>query len=199
MITLQVNGKERTFSEEELTAILENYYNGNADKPIEGKWFQVNPKAINRALFKNKRIDEEQERVRKLILEAFSEVDKNSKYSEPFETMIPVRPKSFNFEKEVKEFAKQIGDSQTNWIEQALEWAQRISNGETWESLCNQPDYNKWFRLIIGKEDKSWFIGGCCEYGITIPTTYVSALAHYFESRVWVSVPSVVRRKKSTI
>lgn len=196
MITLQINGEQRTYSEEELTSILEEYYSVKAERPAEGIWYQINPRAINRGIFENKRIDENQERVRRLILEAFAEVDKNSKYSEPFEIMIPIRTKDFHFEQEIKNFANQIGDSQTNWIEQALEWAQRISNGETWESLCNKPDYNKWFRLIIGKNDQSWLIGGCCEYQVSRPTTYISGSANYFESRLWTTVPSVVRRKK---
>lgn len=196
MITLQVNGRERNFSEEELIAILEEYYSAKVEKPTEGKWFKVNPKSINRALFDNKRSDREQERVRKLILEAFAEVDRNLKYQEPFEILVPVRTKGFYFEKDVKDFAIKIGDSQTNWIEQALEWAQRISNGESWQSLCNVPDYNQWFRLIIGKNNKSWFVGGCCDCNISKPTTHISAIINYFESRLWACVPSVVRRNK---
>ena len=199
MITLQVNGEDRSYSQRELTTILEEYYSGKAEKPTEGKWYQVNPRTITIGLFENERSDKRQELIRKIILEAFVEAHKNSKYYEPFETMVPNRTEEHFFEKELKILAQKIGDSQTDWVEQALEWAQRISNGETWENLCNKPDYNKWFRLIVGKNDESWIIGGSTEGGICVSASNIMKLQNYFDCRLWYAVPSVVRRKKRTI
>lgn len=53
---------------------------------------------------------------------------------------------------ELKEEAKNQGGHMANWIEQALEWAQRIDNGESWETICNEPDKNKHYRMIIGEK-----------------------------------------------
>ena len=30
-----------------------------------------------------------------------------------------------------------------DWVEQAFEWAQRISNGESWKTICNDADTAK--------------------------------------------------------
>lgn len=61
-VTLQVNGRERTFSKEELKFILEKYFSNEDTKPdyktvevaktpTEGKWFEVKPKTIDLKLF----------------------------------------------------------------------------------------------------------------------------------------------------
>ena len=60
------------------------------EKPTEGKWFKVNPEAINREFFQNERADIKQEKTRRLILEAFFEWEnKPEKYARMFETLIP--------------------------------------------------------------------------------------------------------------
>ena len=53
----------------------------NVTKPTEGEWFEVKPQDINQKLFRRKRKDEEQERVRKIIIEAFVEMKENPRVS----------------------------------------------------------------------------------------------------------------------
>lgn len=174
-ITLQVNGREMTFSEEQLTAILEKHFSEETAetakaekktkakaKPIEGKCFEVNPMEIDRSLFQKKRSDSTQECIRKYILEAFDEVDKHpEKYSKSFKTLIPERTwDGYQIAIEQKEYAAKVGDHMADWVEQVLEWAQRIANGETWKEICNDPDTANWYRLVVGKNGYCQFAGG---------------------------------------
>lgn len=43
-----------------------------------------------------------------------------------------------------------------NWVQQAFEWAQRISNGESWEDVCNKEGNIKYERLIIWKNEDEY-------------------------------------------
>ncbi len=174
-ITILVNDQEMTFSEEELTAILEKYLNteaskksakapGEADTPTEGKYFYVNPMAINQAVFHYERPDLLQEMTRKLILEAFEELRKYPvKYGKTFMTMIPEKTWEVLSTFEMEEMCRNLGGHMADWVEQALEWAQRIVNGETWASVCNDPDTAKWYRLITWKNGNKKIIGGASE------------------------------------
>lgn len=169
-ITLQVNGRAMTFSEKELTSILEEHFESHNFKPktseiakipTEGKWFRVNPLTIDQTLFLMKRTDWWQERVRELILEAFEEVRKNPKYANPFFTMVPQKdwPEATTVGR-LKNLVSQYGYHIADWVEQALEWAQRIHNGEKWEELCNKRDASTWFRLIEWKQKGTYRLVG---------------------------------------
>lgn len=156
-ITLKVLGRERTFSEEELTSILEEHF---SNVPFERVSSEINFSKINQSLFEERREDARQERARRLIVEAFEEVKKNpKKYKKKFKTIIP--KKNWNNSKviELKNMAKKIGDHMADWVEQALEWAQRISDGETWESICNELDHISAYRAIIWKNGKVAQVG----------------------------------------
>ena len=60
--------------------------------PEKGKWFNVNPLEIDKELFQKRRKDPEQEKTRRLILEAFKEFESNPfKYKRNFRTMVPKR------------------------------------------------------------------------------------------------------------
>lgn len=171
-VTLLVNGRKMKFSKEELSTIVEKHFNTFefkfeenvvkiSEAPIEGKWFKVNPKAINQRLFWEKREDTVQEETRQLILEAFSKIDKEpERYAKSFETMIP--PKTWEEKNviEFKELAEKLGGHMADWVEQALEWAQRINNGETWEAVCNNPDTANWYRMIVWKNTCGRMVGG---------------------------------------
>ena len=150
-VTLPIHGRERTFSEQELIAILEKHFSNEttekattanvAKVPTEDQWFEVNPQAINQGLFQKKRKDERQEETRKLILEAFAEVNSSpEKYGRKFKTMMPNTTWISKTVGELKELACELGDHNADWVEQALEWAQRICNGESWETVCNNVD-----------------------------------------------------------
>jgi len=170
-ITLSVNGREMTFSEKELTYILEEHFKCEKSKvkqnvtevtqiPTEGKWFRVSLLTIDPNLFREKRSDSMQESTRQLILEAFEEVKKNSKYTKPFKTMILQKTWSSKTVGELEKLARKLGDRNADWVEQALEWAQRIANGESWEDICNKADTSSWYRLVVWKNGYVRIVGG---------------------------------------
>ena len=160
-------------------------------RPEEGKWFKVNPLTIDQALFQEARASSEQEmadklyweykvqkqlttdqylkdldaarqeKTRKLILEAFAEVNANpEKYGKPFKTLRPKMTWTCKTEEGLKELASSLGDHIADWVEQALEWAQRIQNGETWQDICNNSEYYEWYRAVVWKNGYIRRIGG---------------------------------------
>ncbi len=167
-VTLQ-SGRELDFSEEELKqlkAILDKQYSNEttvAQKPTEGKWFQVKTSTIDRTLFQKKREDEDQEETRQLILEAF----KALKRDVTFKTMMP-KYKGILYPREaahiIEKIPRYIGDGMAFWAEQALEWAQRIANGESWEAVCNNPDTANWYRAVRWKDHTIRLVGGAVRF-----------------------------------
>lgn len=163
-------------------------------KPIQGKCFEVNPSNISKELFNEKRKDQEQEKTRKIILEALAMVEEQpEKYSHKFKTFIPechwTKAKPV---KELKKFASELGGHMANWVEQSLEWAQRIANGETWEEVCNNPDTLKWYRIIEWKDGNKRLIGSSC-----LEEKEYSATDIYYEQlfpnhMIYAAVPLVV-------
>lgn len=190
-IVLHIGGKEMTFSEKELAMAVEYYFakeygtSPESDipgyrkpmlipaSPIEGKWFMVNPKSIDRKLFEEEREDNLQERLRKLILQIFKSVDENPNIcAHPFEILIPSEKQLPSLmwaeteKKTIREFSQLLKsyNSSYSWAtttEQFLVWAQQIQNGETWEDLCNNQDTITRHRLITDKDkEKIYTIGG---------------------------------------
>lgn len=148
--TLQVGGREMTFSEPELRFIIEEYFRGSttkrtmtdkvAQKPAEDAWFEVKPKAIDKKLFGKKRKDKRQEVVRRIIVEAFAEMKDNpEKYGKNFKIMMLKR----------KEMVSKVGDHNADWVERAFVSAQRIENGESWEAICNDKNTVDWYRVVV--------------------------------------------------
>ena len=170
-ITLSVNGREMTFSKEELSSILKEYYQikgtGSKRETIqtaqtltESKWFEVNPSAIDQNLFKEKRKDDSQERTRWHILRAFRALKEHPERNKEFKTLIPEKTWEKMIVCRFDVEAEQLGGHMADWIEQALEWAQRIANGETWESLCNEADTANWYRLVVWRDGYAQRVGG---------------------------------------
>lgn len=130
--------------------------------PEKGKLFEVNPLTINRTLFEEPFRNKRKEKTRKIICEALAKVDKYpEKYEKAFYTLIP--EKKWDIYKTVGDFmlcAKKFDGKLADWVQQALEWAQRIQNGESWESICSTPDTEKLSRLILWKEGKVAVVGG---------------------------------------
>lgn len=206
-ITLPIHGRERTFSEKELIAILEKYFSNEATEqattakvaqvPTEGQWFEVNPQTINQSLFKNERKDERQERTRKLILEAFAEVKSSpEKYGRKFKTMMPKKTWTSKTVAELKQLACEFGNHNADWVEQALEWAQRICNGESWEAVCNNADTANWYRLVVWKNGYARLVGGSRYYNDNIPASDVNYSDFNSISRFNYTVPLVVLYEK---
>ena len=207
-ITLPIHGRERTFSEKELIAILEKYFSNEATEqattakvaqvPTEDQWFEVNPQTINQSLFKKKRKDERQERTRKLILEAFAEVDKHpEKYASAFYTLMP--EKKWNGYKTVAElnaYANDLDGQMADWVEQALEWAQRLFNGESWETICNNADTANWYRVILWKNGCYRLVGGSRNYNVLNPASDVFDYDYGSFNCICDTVPLVVLYEK---
>ena len=61
---------------------------------------------------------------------------------------------------ELREIARRLGDHNADRVEQALEWAQRIQNGETWEAVCNNPDHATHRRSVIWNNGYARIVGG---------------------------------------
>lgn len=203
-ITLQIGGREMTFSESELIEILENHFANQKEtheqkehktmqKPTEGKCFEVNPKAINQNLFSEKRKDSKQEQTRQIILEAFTKLSQElEKYGRPFKTMIPEKTWSSKTVKELTETANNLGDHMADWVEQALEWAQRIANGDTWEAVCNEADTENWYRLVIWKNGYTRLVGGARKDNDSSPASGVCDYKYSSNNRLSETVPLVV-------
>ena len=102
------------------------------DKMPKGEVFKVEPLAINQNLFKDKREDSMQEETRQLILRAFEEAKKETRYTRPFSTMVPGQTLGFKNVRDLKHLARESGAYIADWVEQALELAQRIHNGQAW-------------------------------------------------------------------
>lgn len=176
MITLQVNGRTEQI----------------AEKPTVGKWFKVNPLAIDQNLFREKRRDSRQEETRQIILAAFEEMKKNPKYEKPFMTFIPKKTWESKNVGELKELASKLGNHNADWVEQTLEWAQRIANGETWEAVCNKKDTANWYRLVAWENGYYRLVGGsrnCCD---DYSASYVYAMRYYDFSDLSIAIPLVV-------
>lgn len=198
-ITLRLSdGKKKTFSEQELIAIVEKHLRNNESKitkikqvPTEGKWFGVNPLAIDQNLFKEKREDFRQEKTRQYILEAFEEMKKNSKYARPFKTMFPKKTWKVKCVRELKELTTKMGYHNANWVVQALEWAQRIANGESWEHICNKEDTSNCFRLVIWKKGYG-LVGGSHISSRYYPASNVIVSDYGGNNDLYATVPLVV-------
>lgn len=208
-VSLLVGGVERNFTEEELIGILENHF-GNAEKkstqqeakpiqrPTEGVPFEVNPLGIDRKLFQEERKDPRQEETRQLILQAFTKMDEYpTRYGNSFKTLMPEKTWHWKCVSELIKLAKNLGGHNADWVEQALEWAQRISNGETWEDICNNPDTANWCRLIKWKKGYYRLVGGSRKFNNNYPASDVGGYDFPSNYEIINSVPLVVLRDEN--
>ena len=162
--------------------------------PAEGRYFKVTPKNIDHNLFTDKRSDEQQETTRQIIVQALLLVDSNpEKYGKPFVTTMPEKTWKVKTVKEIAEIADTLGGHMANWVEQALEWAQRITNGHTWKDICNRPDTANWYRLVKWQNGKIRRIGGSSKIGVNIPASDVETYSYKNNYIVFNTVPLVVR------
>lgn len=198
-VTLKINGREEVFSNvEEIISIKEEY----PSYPLEGKKdpepeversYLVDPKSINRKLFSKELSDSKQEEVRQLILEAFSMTRKEpERYNKAFKNVVP--EKNWIGSKDVQDLinvAYGMNGCLATWVELALEWAQRISNGESWESICNISDENPYYRLVEWKDKTIRSIGGSHNTFDMSPTAKIGEEQHSVEEHVLFAVPLV--------
>lgn len=206
MITLKVNGREMEFSEEELENILQEYFSNIIEKQvstnIDSKEFEkvveVNPVIIisKRKLFEKRKNDVAQEKARRLILEAIYIAEKDpQKYQKVFQTIVPKKKWNIKTVEQLKLIAISQGGHMANWIEQALEWAQRIIDGETWIQLCNRPDTSMYYRVIEWKNGYIRVIGGAIGCYDNSPAFEIGKVDYDEEHAYKNSVPLIVRYK----
>ena len=199
------DGRKETFDSvasfnvtEEKTAKEECHASDVAQIPTEGKLFEVNPLGIDRSKFEKSMSDQRQEWTRQIIQEAFAEVDKHpEKYASAFYTLMPAKKwNGYKTVAELKAYANDLGGHMAYWVEQALEWAQRISNGENWETICNNADTANWYRMIVWKNDYYRLVGGsrlsCSNYPASDVDNHDFSSANSFDD----TVPLVVLKKK---
>ena len=169
-----------------------------AQTPSEGKLFEVNPLEIDRSKFEKPMSNLQQEWTRKKIQEAFAEVDKHpEKYASEFYTLMP--KKKWNGHKTIawiEAYANDLNGQMADWVEQALEWAQRLFNGESWETVCNYADTANWYRVIRWKNGYYRLVGGSRNYCDGIPASGVDGSGHDSSCAVSCAVPLVVIKKK---
>lgn len=200
-ITLQINWRDILFSEQELVAIVEEHLlSKTPQKSTEDECFTVKPMAIDQKLFLKKKKDDKQELTRYFILDAFTEMNNNpKKYGQNFKTTVPKKTWDFKTVTQLKEMATKLGDHNADWVEMALEWAQRIANGESWESICNDDDTANWCRLVVWTNGYARVVGGSsdCEYDILnhIPASHFGKYDFKDGDYVHYAVPLVVSYK----
>ena len=202
-MTFKIHGRDMTLSMDELIKILEKHFSTEPIKktvqsPSEGEWFEVNPDTIDQSLFYKIRPDLKQEEARKLILQAFDAVKiKPWRYGKKFYTLIPRIHWYWDEEKTIRELLelhRNLGDHNADWVEQALEWAQRICNGESWKELCNEWDKCCQCRLIEWNGEKQEFrtVGG----GKFSASLNVCSIPRYYNDALTRCVPLMVTYDK---
>ena len=199
------DGRKETFDTvesfnvtEEKTANEECHASDVAYTPTEGKLFKVNPLRIDRSKFENFMRDGNQKWTRKIIKEAFAKVyEYPEKYASAFYTLIPTKKwNDFKTGAELNQMACELGDHNADWVEQALEWAQRICNGENWEAICNNADTANWHRMILWKNGYYRIVGGSRSSNNNFPASFVLDDDCYSNTRSCNTVPLVVLKKK---
>lgn len=164
MTILQVNEREMTLSGQSSSNTTKKATTAKArQKPIDNEWFEVKPHTIDRKLFEKPRKDNYQEECRRTILKAFDVIEHKPEYGRDFETLMPTAVTSGTGEK-LLQIAQDFNGHTANWIEQALEWAQRIANGESWRALCNYQDTANYFRFVEWTPRHCRIIGGSTRY-----------------------------------
>ena len=171
-----------------------------AQTPSEGKLFEVNPLGIDRSKFEKPMSNRKQEWTRQIIQKAFAEVDKHpEKYASAFYTLMP--EKKWNGLKTVAElnaYANDLDGQMADWVEQALEWAQRLFNGESWETICNNADTANWYRVILWKNGCYRLVGGSRNYNVLNPASDVFDYDYGPFNCIYDTVPLVVLKKSNT-
>ena len=199
------DGRKETFggvvsfnvTEEQITK-EECHASDLAQTPSEGKLFEVNPLGIDRSKFEKPMSNRKQEWTRQIIQKAFAEVDKHpEKYASAFYTLMP--EKKWNGLKTVAElnaYANDLDGQMADWVEQALEWAQRLFNGESWETICNNADTANWYRVILWKNGCYRLVGGSRNNNNNNPASDVNNNDYNSNNRINNTVPLVVLKKK---
>ena len=162
-IKIKVFGIEQSYTLDEISAILEEHREmkgttyGLREKIMIGRWFRVTPATINQKLFQEKRENWYQEEFRQRILEVFKDFKRYPERLRPFKTIVPFEEGAWSAEG-LDAIADKYDGHVANWYEQELEWAQRISNGESWEEVCNEMGGPRKICYIV-RSSKHYLVG----------------------------------------
>lgn len=163
-------------------------------RPVEDQWFDVKPQTINPKLFEKERKKEKQEKARKLIMQAFTEMQANpAKYGQNFKTKMPKKTWRYLSVDELKDMACKEGDHNIDWVELGFELAQRLVNGESWEELCNNPDTAEWYRLVIWKDGNIRIFGGASNIHDYSSAAEISLNTYHNACDLFYTVPKIVK------
>jgi len=152
----------------------------------------VEPSQIDQSLFYQSRDDMKQEWTRHIILEAFEMTRNDPAYTRSFKAIIPEKNWLIKSANELEELSSVLGDHMANWVELALIWAQRIANGEEWKTICNEPDVEEYYRLVIWKDGYPRLIGGSRIDNNYRPSSGVNIYHCYLEDTFHSTVPLVI-------
>lgn len=162
-----------------------------AKKPKAGHKFCVDLQSIDVEKIEKMPCKVYYEGIKKVVLYALKLAQvMPAKYGNRFYTYIPYLEElefdDFKFEvvSQLVEFGSKIGDHCADWIEQGLEWAQRIQNGEDFVSLCEIQDAIEYSRIVVFDDDMLWNVGGggndvhsyCVPPADVVPTRYDTTL-----------------------
>jgi len=187
-------GREVEISEIELIKAL-HYYNDHVESLTEDKWLEVIPEEIDTVQFLEARVEPEEESLRKLIWAAVDEAQAKPEYLKPFYTKVPSKPEKKSVNKIIDEA---ICDELqiANWIQVALEWAYRITLGESWQKICSDSDSSSYYKLVFWNDGLIHTIGGAKKVPANLPevTVFPSIMDYDFVPEN--AVPKYVRYKK---
>ena len=93
---------------------------------------------------------------------------------------------------ELNAYANDLDGQMADWVEQALEWAQRIFNGESWETICNNADTANWYRVILWENGCYRLVGGSRNNNNNNPASDVNNNDYNSNNRINNTVPLVV-------
>ena len=210
-VTLQVDGRQMTFSkveniqisEETVQSEKEKSNNGGTvsfiDHPLVNEgWFYVYPRAIDRAFFE-KEVEEKAVQTRDFILEALEKV---RKYPYLYDNDIKVRIPKDVFQYRDKSYDVIIAELSENneylidWVELALIWAQRIKDGEGWDMLYNTNfNVSNYHRFIRWKGNQIATVGGSlAPYVFNYPEQYISPIIKSRDKKNRWGVPIIAKR-----
>jgi hypothetical protein len=178
-VNLQLKRGERTYSEEQLTAMAEKYEaeqdaikgqeegEVSAEILVEDVEFEIDISNIDWKIFVGARENSLEERDRKEMLSAKVEAEANLEKYGKFKLKLP--KKTWNAMKwgKMKELAQKEAKGEANWVHLYLLFAQFISNHKgsdnAWATVSKKASKQKWFWLITWKDGYGRLVGGCVE------------------------------------
>ncbi len=163
-------------------------------RPIEGEWFLVEPRNINRNLFKTDSWigPEEQQALRK-INNSFDLLDiQPDKFGKPFEILVPKKNWENKTVKEMINMCKDYGGKFSTGIATGFLWAQIIDNGETPKNYCEGPDTLECYRLVAW-ENGVFLTGGSQESSLDFSATHIEMIPMFDTFVPDNTVPQIIR------